>query len=63
MPKGVVKTRTQERYWERAKRQVEKQYPNIEVGSDRYYRLVMSIYKIWLNYKPKGQKKKKRKKL
>jgi len=62
MPKGVVKTAKQETYWERAKRQVAKQYPNISVGSDRYYRLVMSIYKNMAHYKPKGRKNNKKKK-
>ena len=62
MPKNVVKTKKQERYWERAKRRVEKEYPNIQVGSDRYYRLVMSIYKNMSGYKSKGRKSKKKKK-
>jgi len=40
MPKGV-----DEHLWSEAKKAVKKQYPKISEGSDRFYRLVMGIYK------------------
>jgi hypothetical protein len=42
MPVAAVKY---EDLWERAKARVKEQYPEIKVGSDRYWSLVMSLYK------------------
>lgn len=45
MPANVVKTPAQEKAWERAKRRVRSQYPNINEGTPRFYKLVMTIFK------------------
>jgi len=53
MPRGVVKTKAQEKYWGRAKAQARKQYPYISEDSDRFYKIVMHIYKNMTGRKPK----------
>ncbi len=45
MPHGAVKTKHDEKLWNEAKVQVSKEYPNIDKGSDRYWSIVMGIYK------------------
>lgn len=55
MPINVVKTKKQEKAWEKAKRIIKKQYPSIKEGSDRFYRLVMKIFKDISGYKPKSK--------
>ena len=45
MPSNVVKTARDEKLWELAKKIVAKNYPDVTVGSDKYYALVMGIYK------------------
>ena len=45
MPKGVVNTPRDEHLWTKAKAAVREQYTNVAEGSDRFYRLVMGIYK------------------
>ncbi len=44
MPYGVVKTKRDERLWEKAKGRVREEYPEVEEGSDRYWALVNGIY-------------------
>ena len=61
MPTSVVKTKKQERAWEKAKRIVRQQYPKVEEGSKQFWRLVMTIYKMLSGYKPKPKQKKGRK--
>lgn len=46
MPASSIKGPHAEEAWKRAKKQVEKQYAGkVSKGSDRYYQLVMHIYK------------------
>lgn len=45
MPASVVKNKAGEEAWTRAKAQVNKEYPDVPKDSDRYYQLVMHIYK------------------
>lgn len=54
MPVGVVRTAAQEKLWNRAKAQVRKQYPKIKEDSERYWKIVMTIYKSMAHYKPKS---------
>jgi len=51
MPTNVVKTAREEHLWDKAKQIVRKQYTKVKEGSDRFYRLVMGIFK-----KMKGEK-------
>lgn len=44
MPANVVK-KGQEDEWDRAKAIIKKNYPNISEGSNRFWKLVMSIFK------------------
>jgi hypothetical protein len=41
---AVVKSPKDEEAWSRAKAQVKKEYPDIEEGSDRFYKLTMKIF-------------------
>ncbi len=50
MPVGVVRTREDEIAWERAKERAREQYPG--VTGDRFYRIVMAIYKKMTHYRP-----------
>lgn len=34
-----------ERYWDEAKKSVKENYPDVAVGSDRYYKIVVGIVK------------------
>ena len=45
MPTNLVKTKTDEKAWARAKAKVESEYPHVKAGSDQYYKLTVSIYK------------------
>ena len=46
MPVNVVKSKEGEKYWGEAKKAVKKQYPDLESkDKDRFYAVVMSIYK------------------
>jgi len=53
MPTGVVKTKKDEEAWNRAKSIARKQYPKIKEDSDKFYAIVMTIYKNITGYKPK----------
>jgi hypothetical protein len=50
MPVSVVKTPEDEIAWERAKARAREQYP--EATGDRFYRIVMAIYKKMAHYRP-----------
>jgi hypothetical protein len=43
MPANMVKP-GEEGAWERAKRTVEAEYEDVDVGSDRYYKLVTTLF-------------------
>lgn len=43
MPSNLVKP-GEEAAWERAKNKVESEYPDVAVGSDRYYKLVTTLF-------------------
>lgn len=45
MPSTLVKNERDEKMWARAKRLVHKQYPDVKPGTDRYYALVVTIFK------------------
>jgi hypothetical protein len=49
-PLNVVRTPEEEIAWERAKQITRKQYPR--VTGDRFYRIVMGIYKKIAHYEP-----------
>jgi len=44
-PANVVKTGRDEHLWTKAKAQAKKEYPDVAEGSDRFYKIVMGIYK------------------
>jgi hypothetical protein len=50
MPVRVVRTAEEEIAWERAKKRAREEYPN--VTGDRFYRIVMAIYKKMTHYQP-----------
>jgi hypothetical protein len=50
MPVNVVRTREEEILWERAKARAREQYP--EATGERFYRIVMAIYKKMAHYGP-----------
>ncbi len=52
MPVNVVRTPGQEIAWERAKARARQQYP--EVTGERFYRIVMAIYKKMTHYQPQS---------
>ena len=54
MPVGVVRTPEDEIAWERAKARAREQYP--DVSGDRFYRIVMSIYKKMTHYQPLSER-------
>lgn len=54
MPSNVIKTDRDEHLWSKAKSIVGKQYPDVSAGSDKYYQLVMGVYK---KMKPAGIEK------
>jgi len=45
MPNNVVHSQKDEKYWEKAKSKVREEYPNVEEGSDDFYKITMGIYK------------------
>lgn len=51
MPLGAVKY---EDLWNRAKEIVKSNYPKVKVGSDKYWTLVMGIYKKMEKGRDKG---------
>jgi hypothetical protein len=51
MPVNVVRTAADELAWERAKARAREQYPNLT--GDRFYRVVMTIYKKMAHYQPR----------
>jgi hypothetical protein len=53
MPVGVVRTLEDELAWERAKQRAHEQYPYL--AGDRFYRVVMSIYKKMTHYQPRSK--------
>lgn len=50
MPVNVVKTPEDEVAWQRAKARAREEYP--EATGDRFYRIVMAIYKKMTHYHP-----------
>jgi thymidylate kinase len=50
MPVNVVRTREEEIAWERAKARAREEYP--DATGDRFYRIVMAIYKKIAHYQP-----------
>ena len=50
MPVNVVRTFEEEIAWERAKDRAREQYP--DATGDRFYRIVMAIYKKMAHYQP-----------
>ena len=52
MPVNVVRTPYEEELWERAKERAAEEYPDAE--GDRYWRIVMAIYKKMAHYTPRG---------
>ncbi|MGO9606499.1 MAG: hypothetical protein ACLQAT_24430 [Candidatus Binataceae bacterium] len=52
MPVGVVRTPEDEIAWERAKSRAREEYP--DVTGDRFYRIVMAIYKKMTYYQPRS---------
>lgn len=54
MPKGLVKTKRDEKMWNRAKAATRKQYPYISEDSDRFYKITMTIYKNMTGKKPEA---------
>jgi len=51
MPVNVVRTTEEEVLWERAKERTRKEYPDAE--GERYWRIVMAIYKKMAHYQPR----------
>ncbi|GEM_PF-6170634 len=45
MPAAVVKSPADEKKWTKAKEIVKKQYPDVNEGDDRFYALVMGVFK------------------
>ena len=50
MPVNVVRTPEEELAWEHAKARAREQYP--EATGERFYRIVMAIYKKMAHYQP-----------
>jgi hypothetical protein len=44
MPSNLVKTKSDEAAWERAKRATHKQYPDLSEDSDRFWKLCTTIF-------------------
>lgn len=51
MPVSVVRTAEEEVAWERAKEIARAEYP--DASGDRFYRIVMAIYKKMVHYEPR----------
>lgn len=52
MPVNVVRTAEQEIAWERAKARAREKYP--DAAGERFYRIVMAIYKKMTHYQPRS---------
>ena len=52
VPVGVVKTLEDETAWERAKERAREEYP--DATGERFYRIVMAIYKKMTHYEPRS---------
>jgi hypothetical protein len=50
MPVNVVRTPEEEVAWERAKERAREEYP--DASGDRFWRIVMAIYKKMNHYQP-----------
>jgi len=57
-PVTVVRTAEDEIAWERAKEIARKRYPG--VSRDRFYRIVMGIYKKMVRYVPSARERQRR---
>lgn len=55
MPVSVVRTAEEEAAWERAKKIAHEEYP--EATGDRFYRIVMAIYKKMVHYEPRASRR------
>ncbi|HUO06273.1 MAG TPA: hypothetical protein VMU16_13835 [Candidatus Binataceae bacterium] len=55
MPVNVVRTPEDEAAWERAKEIVRAEYP--DAHGERFYRLVMGIFKKMAHYQPMGEQR------
>jgi hypothetical protein len=55
MPVNVVRTPEEELAWEHAKARAREQYP--EATGERFYRIVMAIYKKMAHYQPHSSTK------
>lgn len=55
MPVSVVRTAQDEVAWERAKERAREQYP--DATGDRFYRIVMAIYKKMTHYVPVARRR------
>ncbi len=53
MPANVVRTPEEEIAWERAKVRAREEYP--EVTGERFYRIVMAIYKKMAHYQRRSR--------
>ena len=58
MPVNVVKTPEEEILWQRAKMRARVQYP--AATGDRFYRIVMAIYKKMAHYQPQSTRHRER---
>ena len=58
MPVNVVKTPEEEILWERAKMRAREEYP--AATGDRFYRIVMAIYKKMAHYQPQSLRRRER---
>ncbi len=54
-PVSVVRTVADEQAWERAKLAARRQYP--EAAGERFYRIVMHIYKKMTGYQPRRMRR------
>jgi hypothetical protein len=53
MPVNVVRTPDEEIAWERAKARAREEYP--DATGERFYRIVMAIYKKMARYEPRSR--------
>lgn len=54
--RAKVSVKAADKKWEEAKAIVDKEYPNVEKGSDQYYQLVMAITESMLGLRKKKKK-------
>jgi hypothetical protein len=54
MPVNVVRTPEEEIVWERVKTRARGQYP--DAAGERFYRIVMAIYKKMAHYQPQPER-------